>query len=190
LKKTDLITLGFKSVPRNGAAALVGCRAKDGALFLLGLWEKPANASPEWEVPVRSAVARVKKYMKQDRTRYLMADPWTIQDIVGRLAVDFEDQVEEFWLNQHLKQAKAVDQFEEAVYQGRVIHGGDFNLSRHILNAHTEEVTAGYILRKDRPHSTRYIVAAHAAVLAYEAMMTAREQGLLDDGPDSTLRGF
>ena len=83
-----------------------------------------------------------------------------------------------------------MNQFEQAVYDGQIIHGGDFNLTRHITNAHTEEVTAGYILRKDRPHSTRYIAAAQAAVIAYEALMTARENGLLNDGPDSTLRGF
>lgn len=203
LKKTDLITLGFKSVPQNGAAALVGCRARDGALFLLGLWEKPANASPEWKVPVKSAAARVKKYLKQERTRYLMADPWFIQPYINEWADEFEDRVEEFWMNQPLRQSKAVNQFEQAVYDGQIVHGDpkeagrspkeaedDFNLSRHIMNAHTEEVTAGYILRKDRPHSTRYIAAAQAAVIAYEALMTARENGLLDDGPDQRIFGY
>lgn len=197
LKKTDLITLGFKGVTRNGAAAIVACRVRDGALFLVGLWEKPGDlaGSVEWELPVKNVDVRMRKWLSKPQTRYLVADPWTLQDVVGRWSVDYLDDsdkpiVEEFWMNQHLKVAKAVDQFQEALFAGRIIHGDDFNLSRHILNAHTEEVTHGIILRKDKPRSRRYIAAAQAAVLAYEAAQIAIANGCLDDPVDTDVYSF
>ena len=179
LKKSDKVALGFKCVTKK-CAALVGCRLDDGAIFLLGLWEKPYGPQPNWEVPVSECDARVRKWLDKDETAYLCADGWGIQDIVGRWSVSYEDRVEEVWLNQPLRYAKLVDQFESAVYAGRVIHSGEFNLGRHILNCHTEEVTAGYVLRQDRPYSERFITAAQAAILAYEAAQIAIEDGALN----------
>lgn len=197
MKKKDLFTLGFKGVTRNGAAAIVACRASDGALFLLGFWEKPTNvpANVDWELPVHLVDAKMRKILSKDSCRYMCADPITLQDVVGRWAVDYPDAndkptVEEFWINQHLKWYKAIDQFEHAVYDGRVVHGGDFNLTRHVMNAFVEEKTTGYILRKDREYSNRFITAAQAAVLAYEASQIAREKGYFDDPPDTRVFSF
>lgn len=190
LKKNDKIALGFKAVTRNGAAALVACRVTDGALFLLGLWEKPANSNANWEVPIHDADSRVRRYLKKDNCYYLCADPWTVQDIVGRWDVDFEDKVEGFWISQKLKMTKAVDQFEEALYGGRVWHDGNADLKRHIMNTFTEETSEGYVLRKEFTHSKKYITAAQAAVLAYEAAQIAIENGCLDDPPPNDVYSF
>lgn len=197
LKKKDLFTLGFSGVTRNGAAAIVACRLRDGFLQLVGLWEKPGNLAQNvvWELPVRTVDARMRKWLNKPSFRYLCANPWTMQDVVGRWSVDFTDdgdktQVEEFWMNQHLKQAKAVDQFEQALLAGRIIHDGDFNLTRHIRNTFVEEVTHGYILRKDRDHSSKYIAAAQASVLAFEAAQIAIANGALEEPPDAELRTY
>lgn len=187
LQPGDRLALGFKSITRE-CAALVGIRLDDCAVFLLGLWEKPYGAAPDWEVPMSEVDARVRKWLAKDETVYLCADPWTVQDVVGRWSVDHEDHVEEVWLNMALRQSKMVDQFEEAVYAGRLVHSGEFNLTRHIMNAHTEEVTAGYIIRKDRPYSDRSIVAAHAAILALEARQIAIENGGLNES--DTIHGW
>jgi hypothetical protein len=198
LRKSDLIALGFSGVTRNGAAAIVACRIADGALFLVGLWEKPLNLAQNvaWELPVRNVDVKMRTWLEKPQTKYLLCNPWTLQDVVGRWAVDFVDEntdkpcVEEFWWQQPLKQAKAVDQFTEALYSGRIKHAGDPGLTRHVLNAHIEEVTHGYILRKDRPRSARYIAGAQAAVLAYEAAQTAIANGALDDPVDNTVYSF
>jgi len=188
IKKSDVIALGFKSITKE-CAALVGVRLHDGAVFLLGLWERPMDARGDWEVPMSEIDGRIRKWLTKDECVYLTADPWTIQDIVGRWAVDFEGKVEEIWLNQHLRQAKLVDQFEEAILTGRAIHNGEYNLTRHVQNAHTEEVPHGWILRKDRTYSKRFITAAQAAILAFEAAQIAIENGALLD-EDSTVYGF
>lgn len=194
LKKSDLITLGFAAVTRNGAAALVGCRVSDGGLFLLGLWEKPGNLAHNtpWELPVALVDARVRKWMAKDQTRYTCANPWTLQDVVGRWFVDFPDAGEGVWLNQPLKHAKMVDQFQEALFAEppRIVHDGNADLKRHISNTHTEEVANGFVLRKDKESSKNYIQASLAAILAYEAAQVAREKGLLDPPPDNTVFGW
>lgn len=194
LKKQDLITLGFAAVRRNGAAALVAYRAKDGVLFNLGLWEKPGNLAKnvEWELPVARVDARVRKWLAKDNVRYMCANPWTMQDVVGQWFADFEDIGEGIWLNQHLKQAKMVDQFENAILSDppTIHHPGDPGLTRHLLNAHIEEKITGYVLRKDREHSTKYIAGAQAAILAYQAYMIATDKGLLKPPPDRQIYGF
>src|SRR6185369_17413190 len=103
-------------------------------------WEKPADGPRDWEVNYREVDSVVRKWLsKLGSACFLLANPWNYQDIVGRWAVDFEGQVEAFWTNQKLNTTKAVEQFEEAVYQNRLIHDGDPNLARHIENSHVEE---------------------------------------------------
>lgn len=189
LKKNDAVALGFKGATRNGAAALVACRLKDGALFLLNLWEKPDPAPKDWEIPYLDVDTAVRKRLKRLQPLCLLvADPWQYQDIVGRWSVDFEDAVEEFWLSQKLKLAKAVDSFAEAVYAERVVHAGDINLQRHVMNAHREELTDGYIIRAATPR--QYIGAAQAAVLAFEAAQLSIEAGALTPDEPGDLWGF
>lgn len=187
--KKDKLALGYSGQTRNGAGALVGCRITDGALFLLGFWEKPEN-DRTWEVPIVDVDSRVRKWMKRENSYYLCVNPWTIQDVAGRWEVDHEDRVEGIWLTQKLRQAKMVDQFEEALYGGRLIHDGDVDLKRHVMNAFVQEVTEGYILKKEFDHSKRYINAAQAALLAYEACQIAIENGALDEPPDKNVYGF
>lgn len=189
LKKSDACAYGFKGATRNGAAALVACRLKDGALFLLNIWEKPENAPKDWEVPYREVDTAVRKRLKRLHQKcLLLADPWQYQDIVGRWSVDFEDAVEEFWLNQKLKFAKAVDSFEEAVFAGRIVHDGSPALERHVLNAHKEELTEGHIIRPATPR--QYIGAAQAAVIAFEAAQLSIEAGALTPDEPGDLWGF
>lgn len=179
--KRDKLALGFIGATRNGAAALVACRLTDMALFTVGLWEKPKGAPKDWEVPYLEVDARARKWLAKDNVYYLLANPWQWQDIVGRWSVDHDTKVEEFWMNQPLKVSKAVDQFEEALFAERIVHSGDPNLTRHVMNAHTEETTSGHVIRKETPHSERYISLAQAAVLALESAQIAIEAGALNE---------
>lgn len=199
LKKSDQIALGFKGVTRNGAAALVACRLTDGALFLLGSWSKPQDVPPnvDWELPVARVDAMIRKYLSQDRTQYLVADPHTLQDVIGRISLDFPDTVEEFWLSQKLKHAKAVDMFESAFLADvpRIIHDGNSEMKWGMLNARTQDVSVNEkdpdkpnkILVKDKPKSKRYISIPQAALLAWYACQSALG---LDEDPDNSVQGW
>ncbi len=186
LKQKDLIALGFKGNTTRGAA-LVACRLTDKALFNLGWWENNLQL-PGWEVPFHEVDARVRKVLNTYDVVKLLADPTQYQDIIGRWYSDFEDEVEEFWINNKTKMAKAIEQFESSVYSKRLTYE-DSDISRHILNCHAEEVPQGYIIRQENKHSFRYIFGAQAAVLALEAAIVAIEEGALNKR-DNTLYIF
>ena len=56
----DVVALGFDGSLTDDSTALVACRIEDGAVFLLGIWEKPEGPKGQgWEVPkdqVRDAI--------------------------------------------------------------------------------------------------------------------------------------
>ncbi len=198
LKKTDKIALGFKVVPRNGAAVIVACRLSDGALFNLSgkHWERTEDDPADWEVPHTEIEARIKNLVEKYDVWKILADPQSYQDIIGRWSKEFGENpadkpmVEEFWTQQNkTKMSRAVEQFEEAVVSKR-LSWRDPQINQHVLNCHTEEVPGGFVLRKENKHSKRYIVAALAAVLALEASVLAIEEGAMDESQDGELYRF
>ncbi len=179
--ENDDFAIGFKGAVRNGAAAIVACRLSDNALFLLGLWEKPENAPPGWEVPYTDIDARLRHLLSLSGCTKLIADPENWQEIVGRIYADFPDHVEELWLTKNkAKASKAVEQFETAA-QSRRLKWSDENLMKHVLACHTMELPDGsHLIRKESANSRRYISGAQAAVLALEAAVLSVEEGALN----------
>src|SRR5690606_29607048 len=57
----DQITLGFDGSIRGDATGLVGCRLRDGKLFVLDVWERPEHAKDDWEVDTLAVEAAVYK---------------------------------------------------------------------------------------------------------------------------------
>lgn len=187
LRKTDRIALGFKGATRNGAAAVVAVRLRDQAVFLLKMWEKPERADRNWEVPAYEVDQFMRKQFEKRDVFFAYADPHQYQDIVGKWAADYDDVVEEFWLTSKAKYAKAIEGFESAVRDKRVVWNDQANLERHILACHILETPQGDILRKETNDSKRYIAAAQAAVLAMEACKEAIERGGLAPDVDRTM---
>lgn len=192
LRKGDVIALGFKGNTVRGAA-LVGCRLEDGELFELGWWENPkwenANLKNDWEVPFKDVDARIRKILERYNVAKLFGDPAQYQDIIGRWYSDYEDEVEEFWISNKTKMARAVEQFETAVNDKRLGYFSN-KISRHVMSCHTDEVPQGHVIRQENKHSNRYIFGAQAAVLAFEAATVAIEEGFLKSKPDNTLYTF
>lgn len=191
LKKSDRIAIGFHGKVRHGAVCVVGCRLIDGALFNMGWWET-SDTNPE--ISYRKVDKAVRKILDTYDCYKMCANPdGGFQDIIGKWAVDYNTDddtfIEEWWARQKSKMAKAVENFEEAVYAGRVSHN-DSDLTRHILSCHLEEVPDGFILRRETKYSSRFINGAQAAVLAWEARDLAILEGALDGGGDMTLRSF
>lgn len=204
----DAFTLGFKGGHRT-AAALVACRAKDGAVFLLHKWNRPqpneTNYNPKWEVPYAIVDKTVRGWLGQKKCLKLLAHPDEWQDIIGRWAIDYPayevsghqiERVEEFELNGHSpkKASLACEQFETAVRTGRVIHDSpksisiesNDTLSDQVAHCFQEETSYGFLVRKMTKHSPLFICAAEAAVLAFEACVQAIEDGALAK-PASTM---
>jgi len=190
LRSTDKIALGFRGQTRNGAAALVACRLEDSAIFVLKAWETPDNQKLA-EIPYTEVDEFVRLSLEIHNVLLFFAAPQNWQDIVGRWYEENEDVVEEFWTNQRLKLAKAVEQFETAVYGGRITHDGSEVLTRHIENCQTEELPGElHYIRKATTHSRNYISVAEAAVLAFEAAQEAIQRGLEAEGPGGYVYSF
>ena len=186
LRKSDIIAVGFKGNTIRGAA-LVGCRLEDGALFRLGWWENPGHK--DWEVPFKEVDSTVRKVLSKYDVAKLFADPAQYQDIIGRWYVDYDTVVEEFWISNKTKMARAVEQFESAVESRRILYLHE-DISRHILQCHTEEVAQGCVLRQETKYTSKYIFGAQAAVLALEAATVAIEEGALKPKVDDALYTF
>lgn len=178
INRDDAITLGFDGGIRDDSTALVACRIEDAAIFPIHVWERP-EGSKDWEVDFVSVDLYVREYLENYNVVRMNCDPAYWQDIVGRWASDFDGIVWEWWTNRKKAMAESNERFSTAVVTGSLRHKNDEVLTRHVLNAHTEETPWGDILRKDIRGGSRKIDAAVAAVLAYEARGEAIEDGFL-----------
>ncbi|WP_239009955.1 phage terminase family protein [Streptomyces sp. 769] len=174
----DQIALGFDGSLFNDSTGLVGCRLRDGKLINLGLWERPDNAREDWEVDVLAVEAAVRRAFTTYRVEWLYGDPPYFQEALGRWAVEYgDDKVFEYWTNRPTRMVQALDRFHSAVMVGDLCHGGDGDLTRHVLNAVAREVPQGILISKTSPRSKRKIDLAVAAVLSFEARADAIADG-------------
>ncbi|SDH19574.1 Phage terminase-like protein, large subunit, contains N-terminal HTH domain [Sinosporangium album] len=185
----DQIAIGFDGSIRNDSTALIGCRLRDGKLFVLGVWEKP-DTDDDWEVDFLAVDAAMAAAEKTYRVEWAYCDPAYWQDIVGRWSIEFgTKKIFEFWTNKDGRMVQALERFHTAVITGQLAHDGDATLTRHILNARKRNIRAGTLIRKETPRSKKKIDAAVAAVLAYEARGDAIADGRLKKAK-RRVRGF
>lgn len=178
IRPKDQIAIGFDGSIRDDSTALVGCRLRDGKIFLLGVWE--SSGRPDWEVPVSEVDATVAEAFSTYRVEWMYADPMYWQDIIGKWAAEFGDKVVfEFWTNKERRMVDALERFHTAASTGQLKHDGNGTITRHVLNARKKKVRAGTLIRKETPRSKRKIDACVAAVLAYEARGDAIADGRL-----------
>ncbi|WP_246430278.1 phage terminase family protein [Streptomyces rectiverticillatus] len=177
----DQISVGFDGSVggRTGdATGLVGCRLRDGKLFVLGLWERPDTADEAWEVDVLSVEAAVKRAFETYDVAWFYGDPPYWQEALGRWALRYGDNtVFEYWTNRPTRMVAAVERFRTATMVKDLRHDGDSDLTRHVCNAVAREVPQGILIAKSSPRSRKKIDLAICAVLAYEARADAIADG-------------
>jgi phage terminase large subunit-like protein len=171
------IALGFDGSVSHDATAIVACDL-DGKLYPIGLWERPHDAT-DWRVPrleVAAAIARA--FDTYDVVR-MLADPYHWRTEIEQWELDHgEDIVLEYPTNSAARMTPALDRFRVAVSEGTVTNNGDKDLARHIANARLRATRGGHVLDEAGPR--RYFDAAIAAVLAFEAAMTAPPKSNLE----------
>lgn len=184
IKAGDQIAIGFDGSLRSDSTAIVGCRLRDGKLFLIHLQEKPEHEE-DWQVNTFAVDRAMRQAVETYRVEWVCADPSYWQNLVGVWALDFKERdrngrdiVFEFPPQQRKKMAAAIERFHTAVVLAQEIcHDGNEDLARHITNAVTYEVPQGILITKENRNSKKKIDAAMAAVLAYEARGLAIEDG-------------
>lgn len=180
LDPADELCVFFDGGKSDDATALVGCRVTDGAVFALGLWQRPPGARGKgWVAPREQVDARVREVVSQYRVVGLWADPSHTMD--DESMEQFWDAVVDGWhrdLGRRLRLkassahsvrwdmadpshtklfVHAVQRVTSDVLQGALLHDGDARLRMHVLHAKRAPTKWGLSIRKEHRESKKKI---------------------------------
>lgn len=159
------VVMGFDGSFSGDSTALVIEDLATRTQALLGLWEKPADARPDWKVSQLDVEVVIRKAFRDYKVRELVYD----RRIWHRLFELLETEgypVVEMPQGQHM--LDAAQRMYEAIAAQRVHHDGDPRLSRHYGNAVGRPGPGGVRVDKEHRESTRYIDAAIASIMAHD----------------------
>lgn len=193
LEPGEKIALGFDGSKRRDATALIASRISDGRLFCVRIWERPANAGPDWKIPTVEVDQVVRDVFGAYTVTVMFADPYRWQDYLDAWAADFPDRVVEFPTNVEQRMDRAIERFTTALGDVGITHDGSEILGRHARNAvlvkgsrkkprpGEDELLQTHYLKMAKRGDGLWIDGAVAAVLAYEARAHTIEHGLAVD---------
>jgi len=201
----DVITLGFDGSKGSGkggkkpdATGLVGCRVRDGHLFVLGHWEAPDGPqAEEWEPPIVEIEAAVARAFERYRIAGFFCDPakgwrsyvnaWEGQ-YADKLATGSESRVVkgsrqhpfEWWMSggRTVEIVRATTRLYDAIANREVTIDGSYALVRHLLNARRRSSRQGIQIAKQAPEAPQKIDLAVCAILALAARSEAIALGV------------
>ncbi|MGH7393559.1 MAG: hypothetical protein ACREM3_29520 [Candidatus Rokuibacteriota bacterium] len=193
LEPGAVVALGFDGSKRRDATALVASRISDGRLFTVRIWERPADAGPDWSIPTAEVDRAVRDTFAGYTVAVMFADPYRWQDYLDAWVAEFgDDRVVEFPTNVEQRMDRAIERFSTAFGDGELTHHGDEVLTRHVLNTvivkgarkkprpGEDELLTTHYLKLAKRGDGLLIDGAVAAVLAHEARAHAIEHGLAD----------
>ena len=192
LRDGDEITLGFDGSRgrirgKPDATALIGCRISDGAVFQIGVWEAPPVKATwaTWQPPISEIEAALTDVFTRFQVHGFYADPgkdwrshidaWEARwgsSVTVRASAHHPF---EWWMTggrSGLVQ-RAIEDVEGAIRNHDLGHAGDYDLTRHVLNAHRRLSHGKLALGKNSDYSDHKIDAAVAMVLAWQARLDA-----------------
>ena len=197
LNPKDRIVIFFDGSKSIDATALVACRIDDGAVFLLGLWQRPpGHRGKNWRVSRDAVDWIMAKAMQTYEVWGVWGDPSDAEDDEGgsywRPVLDaWHDRWGDYFVLSASREAtghsviwdmrspkhqrefvEAAEQFVDDVERGQVPHAGDKRLTRHIRNAKKRPGKYGVGLGKSTRTSRKKV---DGAVCAVGARMMRRE---------------
>lgn len=193
----DIITLGFdgsrgRAKGKPDATALVGCRVSDGHLFEIFV-DEASDDPASWEAWEPNIVL-LEEHLSSAFSTYgvalFYADPgrdwrshvnaWEALYAGRALISTGRNHPFEWWMTGGRSSLveRAVEQFESAVRNRDLTHGGGPHLTGHILNARRRLSHKKLALGKESAGSIHKIDAAVAAVLAWQARLDALAAGV------------
>lgn len=166
------VVLGFDGSFSGDSTALVGCTL-DGHLFVVGCWEKPQTAGPEWRVDPGEVEATVRDACDRWEVLEIAADPHLWKRELLEWAESDLPVVEYPQTNNRMIPATA--EFYNAVMDRKLTHDSDPRLTRHVGNCITKITPAGPKVSKDHKDSPRKIDLAVAAIMAHDRALEYRD---------------
>ena len=163
----ERVWLAFDGSASGDSTALVGCTA-DGHLFVVGLWEHPAD-DPRWRVPRDEVSKTIDEAMTKYQVVELACDPWGWRSEIEEWAKKHgHRKVLEFNTGAAPRMAPATDRLFQAVVTGTCSHDGDERMAAHFGNCVAKPTPLGDLVSKDKKGSPRKIDAAVAGIVAFE----------------------
>jgi hypothetical protein len=183
-----LVTVGFDGSKRRDATGVVVTDVETGYQQVVGVWERPMDAGPDWQVS-ETSVDTVMTYVFENWTVWrLYGDPPYWETMMDTWASRWgEEQVVQWWTNQYRRMALALAAYYSAIQDGDLTHDGDEVLVRHVGNAvkrltrmRDEDDNFLWVISKESAASTKKIDVCMASVLSWEARGDALRAGALD----------
>lgn len=195
----DEITLGFDGSVSDDSTALVGCRVKDGMLFLVKLEGAPDGpGKADWRVDRDAFDGKVRWMMDHYNVTALWADPAFFEGYVASWEADYGKRLKagprrsgskvsffcSAWKHDTfnlLQQMRADFQYDYEPDRDRdpndVALFADPRLVNHFRNARMHDRSFGYLVFKETPNSPNKIDAMMAGLLAFGARQAILAQG-------------
>jgi hypothetical protein len=160
------------------ALAVIACEIKTGFMWPLGIWERPADAGPDYEHPKSEVDDVVVDAFETYSVWRMECDDQWIEDLIERWQNRYgEKRVIVARTNRWRQIAWAVRNFEQAVNgkDGELTHSGNEKLTRHIANARKRMLNVlddrerpMHTLAKPAQHSPLKIDGAMGGVIAWD----------------------
>ena len=184
------VVVGFDGARRRDSTALVITEIATGTQELFRLWEVDLD-EPDWEIDEADVDQAVDEIFARYEVALFYGDPPYWVEEMGRWAGRHKGLVEEWWTNRYKVMGYAARAYQEAIASGAVgwcvedPHALD--LARHVGNAGQEKTS---FIVEDGPdegqplynltkiHPDRKFDAAMAAVLSWQAYLTAIKKGM------------
>lgn len=166
------VVLGFDGAWTEDSTAIVGCTVGTNHLFVVKVWEKPAD-QPSWQTPTHEVDDEMIRACDTWKVREIACDPHQWREQLAKWS-DMGLPVLEWPTNSVQRMVPACSEFYRAVMERRLSHDGNPVLSRHIANAVIKEDRFGRRIVKDR--ASQKIDAAVAAVIAYDRARNSKSK--------------
>jgi hypothetical protein len=109
------VTLGFDGARMRDSTAIVMTDIKTGFQQLAALWERPDDASDDWEIDESEVREAVEGLFKNYRVQKMYADPPYWDNSIGEWAVKWPDQVVAWHTNRRTPMIHAISGFNDAI---------------------------------------------------------------------------
>lgn len=169
----ERVVLGFDGSWRGDSTALIAESLEDSHIQVLGHWERPEHARPEWRMPTAEIEDAIRGACRTYQVEEVACDifRWeqsfaTLQD-EGLPMVEFPNTVQ--------RMVPATQAFYESVMDQSLSHDGDPALARHVGNCVLREDARGARITKQTTSSVNKIDLAVAAVMAHARVKVWRE---------------
>lgn len=200
-KRADKVCLGFDGSRTDDSSVLVAVRVSDGAVFVLGMWEKPPGTEGiGWEVPrelVRGAVdeafatLNVIGFYSDVAEWETDVDDW--RDRYGErllIAASVKHKVAWDMRGHQAETTYAAENLHRAIVDGDLPHNGDLRLERHFRNARRRPGRYGVSFGKESRESPDKVDAVAATLLARLARTHALGKGVITDTNPGTIQRY